>query len=175
MIKTLLFSIFFTVVFSSNGFTQENTKELQFGIPFSITVPSYMNRTTGLNGDAAIHFKNAVKDVYGIIIEDNKEELELSEYYYSSLKEFTESFRSDFLTDEPTKKFSTFTLKTIGDLNFSEFDASYTSAEDGTEIYYWVGLVESKKAFYKILLWTTANKKDVYKEEFRKIFYSFKA
>ena len=176
-LKIMIKKLFFTsLVFlcMNLSFAQNDIKELKFGIPFTISVPNYMTRTIGLNSVACLQFKNSVKDVYGIIIEDSKEELTLAELNYASLTEFTEVFRKDFLKDEKSKVFTAFTQKKIGDVNFSEFDANYIDSENNTEIYYLVGLVETKSAFYKMLLWTSSPQKDIYKEDFRKILYSFK-
>jgi len=55
-----------------------------------------MSKTAGLNSAAVIQYKSVIKDVYGIIIEDSKEELSLVEMNYSTIKEFYEDFIKDF-------------------------------------------------------------------------------
>jgi hypothetical protein len=155
-------------------FSQTPTKELRIGHSFNISIPNYMTRTIGLNDVASLQFKNEVKDIYGIVIEDNKEELALAELNYSSINEFAEDFLKTFLDDEKTKKITTPTYIKKGSLNFAEAEATYTDAETNVEIYYMVGIVETKTSYYKVLSWCESSQKDKYKEDFQKIIYSLK-
>ncbi len=168
----LTLSLLFLV---SNSFSQSLTKEIKIKRSFDITVPNYMNRTVGLNDVASLQFKNTVKDIYGVVIEDDKEELVLAEMNYASVNEFVEETMKTFLENQPSKKMSTPLFKKIGESNFAEFDASYFDDELKVEIYYLFGIVETKSTFYKVLLWCGAKEKEKYKEEFRKILYSFKS
>ena len=42
------------------------------------------------------------------------------------------------------------------------------------EIYYLVGIVETKTTFYKVLTWTNAKNKEKFKADFQRILYSIK-
>jgi hypothetical protein len=50
-----------------------------------------------------IQYKNSVKDIYTIVIEDSKEELAIADIYYSSLKEFQEEFEKTLSRMKKTK------------------------------------------------------------------------
>lgn len=154
------------------SFAQTTMKDYKIGHPFNISLPSYMTRTLGLNDVSVFEYKSTVKDVYGFVIEDNKEELALVELNYSSINEFTEEFLNSFLKDQASKKVSKPIFEKKGNINFSEFDASYFDEEGKIEIFYLVGIVETPKAFYKVLSWSAASEKDKFKEDFRKILYS---
>lgn len=168
---TSLLSLLFLV---TNAFSQSLTKEIKIKRSFELTVPNYMNRTVGLNDVASLQFKNTVKDIYGVVIEDDKEELVLAELNYSSINEFVEETIKTFLENESSKKISSPLFKKNGEINFAEFDASYFDDELKVEVYYLFGIVETKSTFYKVLLWCGGSEKEKYKEEFRKILYSFK-
>lgn len=159
---------------TTNIFAQTNLKEYKVGHVVSVSLPDYMSKTMGLNSSSILQYKSTVKDVYGFIIEDNKEELTLVEMNYSSINEFCEDFAKDFLKDEKKKTFSYPEYKKIGDINFAEFDATYYDKEVKTEIYYLIGIVETKTSYYKVLSYTSKENKDKFKADFQKILYSLK-
>jgi hypothetical protein len=167
-------SILFMLFFVTNSFSQSATKEFNIEHSFKINLPTYMNRTVGLNEVASLQYKNVVKDIYGLVIADYKDELELAEMNYSSINEYLEESLKTFLDDEPSKKTSNPIYKKIGEQNFGEFDASYYDEEEKVEIYYLFGIVETKTSFYKVLSWCSSLEKEKYKEDFRKILYSLK-
>jgi hypothetical protein len=151
---------------------QTTLKEYKVGHIININLPEYMSRTMGINSSALFQYQNSIKDVYGFVIEDNKEELGLVEMNYSSINEFCEDFAKDFLKDEKKKTFSYPEYKKIGDINFAEFDATYYDKESKGEIYYLVGIVETKTSFYKVISYTSIGNKDKFKADFQKILYS---
>jgi hypothetical protein len=162
------------ILFSTISFAQTTLKEYTGGHSFKISLPEYMSKTSGLNASAAIQYKNVVKDIYGFVIYDTKEELSLAQMNYSSLNEFYEEFVTDFLKDEDKRAISMPSSKKVGNVNFIECDASYYDKDIKTEIYYLVGIVETNTSFYKIISWTSLDKKDKFKEDFQKILYSIK-
>ena len=156
------------------AFGQTAMKQHTVGHPIYISLPEYMNRTIGLNDDAAIQYKSEVKDVYGYVIEDNKEELKLAEMNFSSIIEFYEEFIKGFVEGEEKVNQSKPVSQKKGDINYIEVDVSYYSKEAKTEIYYLIGIVETKTAFYKILSYCTLENKTKFKADFQKILYSLK-
>lgn len=162
------------VFVSLNAFAQTKMKEYVAGHVFNLSLPDYMNKTGGINASSAIQYKSEVKDVYGFAIFDTKEELTLAELNYSSLNEFYEDFLKDFLTDVEKKEISKPVAKKVGDNNFIEADVTYFDPESKMEIYYLIGFVETKKAFYKVFSWSSKDKKDAFKADFEKILYSLK-
>ena len=168
---TTLFLLFLASQ-TSNIFAQTNLKEYKVGHIVNVSLPDYMSKTMGLNSSSILQYKSTVKEVYGFIIEDNKEELALVEMNYSSINEFCEDFAKDFLKDEKKKTFSYPEYQKKGDVNFAEFDATYYDKEIKTEIYYLVGIVETKTSYYKVLSYTSKENKDKFKADFQKILYS---
>ena len=169
-ITTILFLLFVA------GFTYAQTtmKQHTVGHPITISIPDYMNRTIGLNDDAIFQFKSEVKDVYGYVIEDNKEELKMAEMNFASIKEFFDEFIKSFVEGEEKVTQSRPVSQQKGDMNFIEADVSYYSKDAKTEIYYLIGIVETKTAFYKVLSYCTLANKAKFKADFQKILYSLK-
>lgn len=166
--KLSIFLIFSTISISA----QTTLKEYKVGHTVNVSLPDYMNRTMGLNSASILQYKSTIKDVYGFVIEDNKEELALVDMNFSSINEFCENFANDFLKGEKKKTFSYPEFKTIGDINFAEFEASYYDKEAKGEIFYLVGIVETKTSYYKVISYTSLQNKDKFKADFQKILYS---
>jgi hypothetical protein len=171
--KRIIANIILILALSTSTISAQTTlKEYKVGHVVNVSLPEYMSRAMDINSSAMFQFKNTVKDVYGFIIEDNKEELTLVEMNYSSINEFCEDFAKDFLKDEKKKTFSYPEYKKIGDINFAEFDASYYDKEAKGEIYYLVGIAETKTSYYKVISYTSLENKDKFKADFQKILYS---
>lgn len=169
-------AIFLTalVLITTTTFAQTELKQYKAGHSFDIGLPEYMNKTLGLNSASAIQYNSTVKDVYGFVIFDTKEDLALIEIKYSSINEFYEDFIKDFLKDEEKRKVSKPQSKKTEEINFIESDVTYYDKDAKTEIYYLVGVVETKTAYYKVLSWATAENKNKFKADFQKILYSLK-
>ena len=155
-------------------FAQTTLKEHKVGHVLYVRLPNYMSRTTGLNSASIIQYKSAVKDIYGFIIEDNKEELALADLNFASINEFFENFITDFVKDEEKRQVSEPIFQKKGSINFAECDVTYYDKEAKADIYYLVGIVETKSAFYKVLSWSDAEHKDRFKADFQKIIYSLR-
>jgi hypothetical protein len=93
---------------------------------------------------------------------------------YSSIKEFYEDFIKGFIDGEEQVKQSPPTSLKKGDINLIEADVSYFDKNAKEEIYYLVGIVETKKAYYKVLSYCSLSNKAKFKEDFKKILYSLK-
>ena len=162
------------VFITLTSFAQIPLQEYKAGHTFTIGLPDYMSKTGGLNSAAAIQYKSTVKDVYGFVIFDTKEDLDLVEMKYTSINDFYEDFIKDFLKDESKRKVSKPVSQTKGGINFVECDVTYYDKEAEMEIYYFVGIVETKTSYYKVLSWAAAENKDKFKADFQKILYSLK-
>jgi hypothetical protein len=75
MKKTFAIFTMTLVLMTTTLFAQTELKQHKAGHSFEIGLPAYMSRTIGLNSSSAIEYKNRVKDVYGFVIFDTKEDL----------------------------------------------------------------------------------------------------
>jgi hypothetical protein len=162
------------VVFSFNSFSQTNLKPVTVGHPVTISIPDYMNRTTGINSSAIIQYKSEVKDIYGFVIEDAKDEMKMAEVNFANAMEFYEDFIGDFVKGEERVIQSKPISQQKAGINFIEADVSFYDKDAETEIYYLIGIVETKTSFYKVLSYCTLESKAKFKADFQKILYSLK-
>ncbi len=169
-----IIQILFITLISNISFGQTKFIQQKAGHIFYLDIPDYMTKTVGLNDVASIQYKSSVKDIYTIAIEDSKEDLAILEIHYSTINEFQEEFANDFLNNEDKRTISKAIFKSKDNTNFAEFEASYFDKDAQIEIYYLIGIIETKTHFYKVLSWTTMENKDKYKADFQKIIYSLK-
>ena len=173
MKKTIaIFAVILFTAFASFG--QTSSKEIKVGRIFYITLPAYMTKTVGLNDAAAIQFKNTIKDVYGFVVEDTKEEMKMVEISFATINEFYDNFIKDFLKDEEKRKVSAIDTKKKGEINFVESDVTYYDKNSKSDICYFVGIAETKTSFYKVLTWCALENKAKYKADFQKMLYSIR-
>lgn len=115
-----------------------------------------------------------VKEVYGFIIEDTKENLVMDEIHFSSLDEFFQDFINGFVKDKEKLKELKPGYEKSGDLSFAACEYTSEATESMPAIYYLLGMVETKTCYYKVLSWTIAENKEKFSADFKKILYSIK-
>jgi hypothetical protein len=169
-----LIAFVFFVFIQQIIYAQTPTKTYEGGHIFQLNLPTYMSKTGGLNSAASIQYKSVIKDIYGFVIYDTKEELSLVEMNFSSISEFYEEFIKDFLVGEKNRKISKPKISRQGKTSFIESDVTYYDQDAEIEIFYLVGVVETEKAFYKVISWSAADKKDQFKADFQQILYSLR-
>jgi hypothetical protein len=174
MKKQIITLTFLILSLINSASSQTATKEHKAGHVFYVSLPDYLNKTTGLNDAATIQFKNEAEDIAGFVIEDTKESLTLPEMSFATLKDFFDQFIKDFLLEEKNRKISPATSQTKGSLKLMECDASYYDNDLKTDIYYFVGVAETKDAYYKVFCFCALENKDKYKADFQKILYSLR-
>ena len=157
-----------------NAPAQTTMKQYTVGHPFTISLPDYMSRTSGVNESAEIEYKNTVKDVYGFVIVDDKEIMKLAEISFVNIREFYDEFIKGFIEGEEKVKQSAPIASEKDGLKFMEADVSYYDKNAKAEIYYLIGIVETKTAFYKVLSYCALENKAKFKEDFKKILYSLR-
>lgn len=113
----------------SSLFAQSNLKEYKIGHTFAVSLPHYMSRTIGLYDNAAMEYKNTVKDVGGFIVCDKKEDLELSGFNFSSIDEFYEFCMRDFFVNDESRKISKSKKQSKDGVNFLECDVIVCNEE----------------------------------------------
>lgn len=80
----------------------------------------------------------------------------------------------DFFVNDESRKVSKPKSKNNDGINFMECDVTVYNEDAAMEIYYFIGIVETKKHYYKVLSWSAADQKDKFKQDFQQILYSLK-
>ena len=141
---------------------------------FTVSLPFYMSKTGGLNNDAAIQFRNMIRDVSGYLIKEEKTVKSFDEPANKDIDQVYNQFIKDFLIDKKERKVTTSKASTNGTAKFVSTDLTYLDDETMIYYYYFVGIVETKNGFYKVICESSLDTKSLFKSDFQKIFYSVK-
>lgn len=163
-----------------NKNTQEINERKIVENKYSVLIPEYLTKTTGLNRYTTFEYENNEKDFYVIIMDELKEgfskAVERKKYdvtpningYYevvknhfkneTNLKDF-QVFDEIFELDKPVKKI-TFTMTGI-------------NVTDNYPVYYRYSIIASKTRYYQIMSWTNQTNAKKLITDMNKIINSF--
>lgn len=163
-----------------NKNTQEINERKIVENKYSVLIPEYLTKTTGLNRYTTFEYENNEKDFYVIIMDELKEgfskAVERKKYdvtpningYYevvknhfkneTNLKDF-QVFDEIFELDKPVKKI-TFTMTGI-------------DVTDNYPVYYRYSIIASKTRYYQIMSWTNQTNAKKLITDMNKIINSF--
>lgn len=159
----------------------EKTETVKIGGKYLLELPSYLTKTKGLNDDASLEYQNAIRELYVVVIDEDKAELqkvldenELYDIYPNDLdgytKLVTENFEKGFSLDNPPVS------KDIKINGLSAKVMSFEGKVDGIQkmVYYKMAFVEGKNRYYQVMTWTLAERKEKYEPVMQKMIDSFK-
>ncbi|MBF4494411.1 BatD family protein [Flavobacterium sp. JLP] len=149
-------------------------KEYHVGQAFEISLPAYIKQAEGINSDAAIEYVNRENNIYGYTLVETKEDILLSGGKYTTLDAYHGNIIKNFSKDLAKKTVSTPLSNKGKEISFIENDVTYFDAETNKDLYYFIGSVETKTAFYTVVLYTFNKNKSEFKADFQKILYSLK-
>lgn len=172
--KTKLFTLAILFFFTVNIQAQSKFSTIKAGHVYSISIPDYMIKMVDLNDVATYQFGSEVKNGFGFVVEDSKEELLMYELKYENVTEFYDEFIKDFLVDLPKRKVSSPKTFNNDGVNYLQSEASYYDDEAKDTYHYFITIVETKTHFYKVVCWTNAENKDKLKDDLYKIGSSVK-
>ncbi len=190
MIKKALFFSLLTFIFISLSCDflgdkdltlEEDFKEVKVDNEFAVHVPDYMTETEDLNSDASMQYAHLMKEVYVIVVKEDKSEVEVL-YDVLDIGEDTASALDNY-TDMREQMFST-NLKEFNLINTKETEINgseavqmeFTGKVEGVNrtIWYLVTLIEGEKNVYMLMTWTLQNRESKYRETFEMIARSFR-
>lgn len=168
--KTILqfisgFLLFFFFSFNSSG--QNTYIKKDFGHIISLEYPSTFLRTFNLNPDASIELFDEKTDSYIILIEDEKELLQVLDINYTNDTYFDETISAMSETATIVEKKNAKNYKTATGNNAKQIEI--ITEEEGIKIYYLITTIESKNYFYKILCWSVMENYDKQSPVFMRI------
>jgi hypothetical protein len=169
MKNTTLLFIFALII--TEAFSQSFTAK-QGGHCFTLELPEYLTKTWDLNDVASLQYQNTMKDVYVVVIEDDKEQLESLGMKFTGPREFLDNFTKDYQKESKKRKLFEVSEFELNGNKLAQVEMSWK--EDDIDFYMLITSVESPKHFYKILCWTTVQNSDKYMVDFKTIARSLK-
>lgn len=170
-------SLFLTILSLVACTSNEEFKTIAIN-DYSIGLPSFLSEGKGLNDDASLQYQNLFKELYIVVIDENKESFkeaieinELEDVYETNFNGYTELLIGSL--EEAVK----FKNKKETETKINGLPAKILEFEgnvDGIDIYYQVAYIDGITNYYQIMTWTLANKKETYQKTMNEIFKSFK-
>lgn len=142
------------------------------GFTFNISLPPYFERTSGINSSSLIEYKSEKNDVEGYVIVDHKEEKSIPNTY--SAVDYRDEIMKDFLIEEENRKVFKSEFLKKGNVNFIKTDMTIFDKKEKKTFYYFIGIAETSKGFYRFISWTTDTNKANVKTDLENILYSIK-
>ncbi len=148
---------------------------------YSISIPKFMNGTTGLNEEASLQYQSLRREAYVIVIDEPKKGFE---EVYRDLKQYDDhlsviqNYRDARIkilsrTTEIIGKSEPESIKIHGLVAEAlELDAKVNGLDN--EISYFLTFVDGGEKVYMIMCWTLKNQKEEHKKTFKTIAESFK-
>lgn len=131
---------------------------------YTLEVLTTMDPSTSLNDEASLQFFDESRQLFLIVLDEGKEEMdealdvnaELSEYYTSDFDGYTDFLLDNFAYMMVVKTRSEMKNTSIFGLSAKTIDL--VCELDGTDILYSLAFIEGKEKYYQIWTWTYANK-----------------
>lgn len=146
---------------------------------FSVEVPSTMEKTRALNGDATLQLQNVSEELYLIVIKESKSEID--ELFQAELGEKEDIFAQ---FSETTLEYLTSSLDALEPSELKLLDPTinklpartvdFTARIGGLDVYYKFASFEGEENYYQVLTWTLKEHQDKNQEAMDKMIDSFK-
>ena len=139
---------------------------------YIISIPDYMQPSSFLHKDASFQCADTIKDIYAVVMDEKKKTIESYGMNFTLETYFSNITKQPFLTTIKNGKVTAPVKDTISGNN--ALLAEITGSVKNVEVYYRMAVIETPTAFYQVLVWTKADKKEEMLPEMNKIIYSFK-
>lgn len=139
---------------------------------YAIQLPDYMQPATELHTDASLQYKNEEKDIYTIVIDENKNEMKNYNLKYSLDTYFKAVASQPFVEAIEHSKMTAPVKKQIN--GSSAMVAEITGDINENPVYYKLAVIETTNSFYQILTWTSAGNKESFSKDIDQTIDSFK-
>lgn len=157
---------------------KEDLKSISVNKDYTISVPDYMTELKSLNEDASFQYANIYKDVYTIVIDEDKQEF-IKAFEDIGIYNDSLSIVSNYSDYQVKSLQEAINAKEVKELEFKIKNLPSLQYElngkiEGIDASYLIGFVEGKDKMYMIMSWTVDNRYKKYKNTFKLIQSSFK-
>jgi hypothetical protein len=137
--------------------------EVKVNSQYSLSIPEYMTPTGEMHKQASLQYQNTEKELYLVVIDENKEQMEAYDLNYD-----IETYYKNIISIPFNEALKNGKVSIPGRMDIDGNKAlvsEITGTIDGSDIYYKLVVIESARHFYQIVLWT----KQDYKEKMESI------
>ena len=159
---------------------EEDFRSVDVNNQYSMSIPSYMTKTSQLNDVASLQYQNTYKEAYVVIIDELKEDV-INTFKalgdYDTLISMAKNYRNiqlNFLSEglNIIKQHNSKSLLINGlEAESVEIDAKLEGVVP--EVTYFLTFIEGKENVYMSMAWTMKKQKKRYRPTFEKMIESF--
>ncbi|TAF67314.1 MAG: hypothetical protein EAZ55_03065 [Cytophagales bacterium] len=132
-------------------------KEIKIKDTYSLSIFDYMTENKDLNDNASFQYSNNKKELYLIVIDESKEELESQGYNLKKYFEFASDNVVKGVKDGKAAEPEKLQIK-----NYETLQGTVTGKFNNIAVTYLLTIVKTDKQYYQILAWTlTSNKSGI--------------
>ena len=173
MRKLLLLATFFFIISCQEN---EKTQTIKIKNQYSLDLPESLSLATNLNTEASLQYQNIFNDLYVIVIDESKQEINSymkeNTDFPPNLNGYTQLLKSGLQTSVTNPKFSKTEKKQLN--GSKSHQISLSGKVDDYKIYYEFAHIEGKNHYYQVFVWTSLEKKEKLSTKMKKIINSFK-
>jgi hypothetical protein len=148
---------------------------------YSMHIPKFMTKAANLNNDASLQYQNIFKEVYVIVIDENKKEF-IETYNNLGSYDSTRSPIANYADTQVqliTSNANVISKTEVANFTINGADAATTEIDASIEgiktpITYFLTFIDGKDNLYMIMAWTLRDKKETHRPLFDEIAKSFK-
>jgi hypothetical protein len=148
---------------------------------YSMHIPKFMTKAANLNNDASLQYQNIFKEVYVIVIDENKKEF-IETYNNLGSYDSTRSPIANYADTQVqliTSNANVISKTEVANFTINGADAATTEIDASIEgiktpITYFLTFIDGKDNLYMIMAWTLREKKETHRPLFDEIAKSFK-
>lgn len=146
---------------------------------YSVDIPDYLYDTNDLNSEASLQCENVDKEMYLIIIDEDKKEFIDA---VNELLEDTQFTEEEILDVYAYLQFTTFATDEDFDNNLEYLEINGLKARqldivsyfEEYDVFYKMACYESNKNLYFLVSWTTLDNKNIYNPDLQNVINSFR-
>jgi len=171
-----IYFLFVTLVLLSCS-KEEEFKKIEVK-NYVLQLPSYLSKTNDLNEDASLQYQNPFRELYIIVIDESKQEVEQA----ITVNELEDIYSNDFngyveLLTTSLENNIEFKNKKEKDTVINSLEAKLFKFEgkiEEYEVFYEIAFVNGVSNYYQIMTWTLLNRRSDYEAVMDKMINSFK-
>lgn len=177
MRNLILLFLFSSLIFSCSS--KDEWQDVKVENRYSISLPSFLTTTDGLNDEASLQYMNGTREFYTIVIDESKAEFheviaanELDEAYTADLPGYAKLLIDNFTAASEVKSKSKTTEFEINGM--PAIGIQIAAAFDGIDLFCAITYIEGKETYYQVFAWTLKKYEKEYKEDLLAIAPSLK-
>lgn len=177
MKKICVFIVLLTILYACGD--SEKTQEVKIENRYSMVLPAFLKATEELNDDASLQYANTSKEVYMMVIDEDKEELNMALLESGNMDSTSMNLEgfSKVILNAYKENVKILKESELEDLQINGLKAKkiiIESANDNTDVFVEYAFIEGKKDYYQVFVWTLLSQKDKYRKQIEDAIASFR-